>query len=337
MLTIATKKDRQFFNRLATHPLQTWAWGEFRSSPRVEIVRLIDKDAKNPRAFQISFHHLPGLPFSFGYCPKSVVPSGADLAFITSLAQTKRAIFVKFEPNVLKSESYKTVIDLKSQYPLVSGRTLFTPFTFWLNLTPTEEEIFMQLKSKTRYNIRLSEKKGVTVVEDNSIIAFKDYWRLTENTTRRQGFYAHNQQYHLRMWKTMHQAGYAHLFKAVYRGQTLVTWILFLVNGILYYPYGASSDQHRDVMASNLIMWEAIKFGKNNGARLFDLWGSAGPDPKEDDPWIGFHRFKLGYTSNIVEFVGTLDLVTNPLVYYPYRLGEFFRWKYLRLAANLKH
>ena len=91
---------------------------------------------------------------------------------------------------------------------------------------------------------------------------------------------------------------------------------------VLYYPYGASSTEHKEVMANNLMMWEAIKFGKKHRCTSFDLWG------REEGK--GFTKFKEGYNPQVVEFIGSWDLVINPLLYWPYRLAEKIRWLVLK-------
>jgi len=334
MVREATQKEKIIFDSKATHPLQTWAWGDFRKSHRVEVVRLIEytKNKKILATFQITFHHLPYIPFTFGYCPKSTIPSLEVLMQIKKIARSKKAIMVKFEPNILEKDGLNLINNLRKKINLVKGRPLFTKYTFWLNLKRTEFELLAQMKSKTRYNLKLAQRKGVKVIEDSSAKGFTEYWRLTKETTARQGFYAHDYDYHQKMWQTLGgENGFAHLLKAVYQGKTLVTWIIFLLNEIAYYPYGASSNEHREVMASNLMMWEAIKFAKKNNYRLFDMWGSTGPNPAPNDPWLGFHRFKEGFGAHLVEFVGTYDLIINQFIYWPYRLGELLRWRFLRL------
>jgi len=123
----------------------------------------------------------------------------------------------------------------------------------------------------------------------------------------------------------------AHLLKATYNGKVLVTWVLFILGDTLYYPYGASSSEHREVMASNLMMWEAIKFGKKLGLKKFDMWGSMGPNADIKDPWYGFHRFKEGYGPKLTEFVGSYDFVINKKMYFAYKLLNRIRWVILRL------
>lgn len=89
-------------------------------------------------------------------------------------------------------------------------------------------------------------------------------------------------------------------------------------------------------MANNLMMWEVIRFGKKQGAKLFDLWGSLGPEPDQRDPWYGFHRFKQGYGAELVEFVGSYDLIINKGEYGLYTLAEKLRWILLKMVANFR-
>ncbi len=315
---------RQNFDKKVTHPLQSWAWGELRKSKRIKIIRLKE-------GFQISFHKIPKLPWTIGYCPKSKIPTATNLKAIFKEAIKQKAIMVKFEPNIVANKtSLNKIYQLKNNFFLVKGRPLFTKFTFWLDLTKPEEELMKAMKSKTRYNIRLARKKGVKIIEDSTLKGFQDYWKLMKETTRRQSFYAHNKAYHLKMWQTMKKSGQAHLLKAIYKKEVLSAWIVFIFNGVLYYPYGASSRKHRELMANNLLAWEVIKFGKNKKCKLFDMWGSLGPNPDQNDPWYGFHKFKEGYGGELIEFVGSWDLVIHPILYFLYRMGEIVRWAILR-------
>ena len=325
--------DKKRFSEMATHPLQSWEWGEFRKKTGIEVTRLMEEEKGKTRdTYQITWHKIPKTPLTIGYCPKSVIPSEEVVQKIEKLAHEKRAVMVKFEPNTINDEvSQKTLAHLSERFDLRKGTPLFTKYSLWLDLSPTEDKLFANLHQKTRYNVRLAQKKGVKIVEDPD--GFEDYWKLMEETTKRQGFFAHTKEYHRKMWQTMKEAGIGHLMKAVYQEKTLTTWVLFVLNGVLYYPYGASSSDDRKVMASNLMMWEAIRFGKKNNCRLFDMWGSLGPDPDTRDPWYGFHRFKMGYNPNLVEFVGTYDLVTNKTGYSLYTLAEKVRKIWLRVLS----
>lgn len=211
------------------------------------------------------------------------------------------------------------------------GKSLFTRYSFQLDLTRSEDELLAAMKPKTRYNIRLAEKKGVVVEEDNSSEAFEAFQQLTEETTSRQQFFAHNRRYRQLMWESMKSAGIAKLLVArTTDSRVLAIWVIFLYNGGGYYPYGASSNQKRDLMASNLLAWQALKTAKAAGCHTFDFWGSLGPQPDTADPWYGFHRFKEGYGGELAEFAGTWDLVINPTLYAGFTAVNALRWWWLK-------
>ncbi len=333
MIREATEKDKQIFDKVARHPLQSWQWGEFRKKTGVEVLRLIE--ARN--VFQITWHRIPKTRLFIGYCPKSVIPDSEAMKGIEKVAIERGAITVKFEPNEKNTkENIEKIGKLKKIFELTPGKPLFTKYTFQLDISKSEEEILKNMHQKTRYNLRLAEKKGVKIVEDNSESAFEEYWKLTEETTKRQKFFAHSKSYHKKMWQTMIVDGGGHLLKAVYEGKTLTAWVLFELNSVLYYPYGASSNENREVMANNLMMWEAIKLGKKHGCKMFDMWGSMGPEPDMTDPWFGFHKFKQGYGGELTEFVGTYDLVVNKTYYDIYTVVEKLRWSFLKLVAKIR-
>ncbi len=338
MIREATEKDKGNFDKAAKHPLQSWQWGEFRKQTGVEVLRLIEEEAEEIKdVFQITWHKIPKTGLFIGYCPKSSIPDMEAFGKIKEVAKKKGAIIVKFEPNERDGKNEKEKIEgLKKIFDFRSGKPLFTKYTFQLDISKSEDEILKNMHQKTRYNIRLAEKKGVKIVEDNSKEAFEEYWQLTEETTKRQKFYAHSKNYHKKMWQTMIVDGGGHLMKAVYEGKILTTWVLFELNGVLYYPYGASSNENREVMASNLMMWEAIKLGKKHDCKMFDMWGSMGPEPDTKDPWYGFHRFKQGYGGELTEFIGTYDLVINKVLYEVYILTDKLRWFVLKLMAGFR-
>ena len=189
---------------------------------------------------------------------------------------------------------------------------------------------------KTRYNIKVAQKHHVKVIEDNSEKAFKKYIELTEETTKRQGFYAHTRNYHETQWKTFlhdHKPDNltSHLLIGEFDGKILTTLLFFVFNNTLYYPYGASSNEHRNVMHSTLTMWEGILLGKKLGLSSFDMWGAAEiENPTISNPYYGFHRFKQGFGATYTEFIGSYDLVINPALYQVYKVADKLRWIYLK-------
>jgi len=308
------------------HPLQSPLWGEFREKTGIKVVRA--------NGLQLTIHPIPHAKYTIGYLPKGPDINQEMLNELLEIGKKENCIFIQLEPDVEKKSdrgySFKNLY--KSSHPL------FTRYTFVLDLTKSEEELLKNMHPKTRYNLKLAQKRGVKVIEDDSDKAFEDYLRLTKETTKRQSFYAHGEKYHRLMWETLKPSSEtidknrltAHLLKAIYASGVLVTWVIFVLGDTLYYPYGASRDSHREVMASNLMMWEAIRFGKKLGLKRFDMWGALGPNPNPKDPWYGFHRFKEGYGPKLVEFVGSYDFVINKKMYLIYKFLNKIRWIILR-------
>lgn len=329
------------FDKAAHHPLQSWAWGDFKKEENVEVERVAYFEGRKlQRPIQVFFHKVPHTSFTMGYYPKGYMPDEEQLAALRQLGEKHRAIAIKMEPNIAQPidriSAHKAIADFLLANDCKVGRSLFTKHTFILDLTPPEEKLFENLKNKTRYNVNLALKKGVQIRENTSKEGIETYVTILEETTRRQEFYAHTPAYFRRMWDTLGASGVMRIFEAVYEGQVLVSWIMFVYGETLYYPYGSSRNIHRDVMASNLMMWEMIRYGKSIGMKKFDMWGSLGPNPDKAHPWFGFHRFKEGYGGQLYEFLGTYDLVLNPPIYSIYTAIDFLRWKVLRAKARIR-
>lgn len=319
---------KEQWDSVIAHPLQSWAWGEFRKGSGIDVVRIGVFDAdKLANGWQLTFHKVPYTPWTVGYFPKGPLPDAFMIRELQKLSVQKNALYIQIEPDSTQKAS--VLGDLSTLTP--SHRPLFTPYTFILDITKSEEEMLASMHPKTRYNIRVAQKRGVTVKEDNSPEALQAYLSLSEKTTKRQGFYAHNRQYHTAMWNIMHAAGVARLFTARFEGTIIAAWVIFIWNRTIYYPYGASSRQHKDVMAPNLLLWEVVRWAKQKNYDLFDLWGSLGPNPDVNDPWYGFHRFKEGYKPRLVEFIGSYDLIAKPVLYRLFILADRIRWALLHL------
>ncbi len=341
------EEEHDLYNSVMLHPLQSWEWGEFRKKTGVAVERLgFFVNGKLKSAMQVSFHPIPVLGGTAGYFPKGVTPDENQLSALKQLGQQHNALFIKLEPNISQPVADDQIVHtLNPEFTQLEtflqnndctdGRPLFTKYTFQLDLTKPETELFANLQSKTRYNINVAIKKGVQIFENTSLEGMEQYLTVLEETTKRQGFYAHSPTYFRQMWEAMGKSGMMHIFHGVYENTILVSWIVFVFNGVLYYPYGASSSMHREVMASNLMMWEVIKFGQTQQCKLFDMWGAIGPKPDPKNPWYGFHRFKKGYGGQLVEFFGTKDLVLNFPTYKIFRVVDDLRWMALRIKANI--
>lgn len=333
-------EEKAKFNAVANHPLQSWEWGEFKQLTGQEIERIgIFDGHKLIKTIQVSFHTVPFFSKKVGYFPKGYMPDADQLGALKQLAQQKDAVFIKLEPNIAQKVSatsaHAAITSFLLKNNAVPGRPLFTKFSFQLDLNQPEEILFKNLDSKTRYNVNLAHKKGVQIFENTTKEGMEQYIEILEETTKRQGFYAHSPKYFRDMWQALEHSGMIRIFTATYEDTVISSWIMFIFNGVLYYPYGASRAIHRDVMANNLLMWEMIRFGKNQGCHTFDMWGSLGPEPDQKHPWYGFHKFKKGYNGALVEFLGTFDYVANPPLYKILTFADSIRWKFLRLKSKL--
>lgn len=324
--------EKDSYNRLVTHIIQSWEWGEFRKGAGIDLVRLGHFEGNRLTcAYQLTFHTVPFFKNTIGYFPKGPMPTEKMIETLKEVGEQKNAAFIKIEPNVL-SDKQQTTIDKLKQLGLVpSKKSLFTRYNFLIDLTKSEEELLALMHPKTRYNIGVAQRKNVQVYESTKDADFEIYLKLYFETTKRQKYFGHTHAYHALLWQTLMPAGMARLMIAKYDQKPVVAWMLFNFGQTLYYPYGGSSLEYKDVMASNLVAWEAIRLGKKMGMKVFDMWGALAPDARESDPWYGFHRFKAGYGPIHVEYIGTYDLILKPQLYNLLNVADRLRWVYLKM------
>ena len=353
-----TAEYREEFDSLVSHPIQSWIWGDFKENMGAIPERIgFFEDGKLKSGIQIIFSKIPKTNYTVGIASKTLMPEFEHIEALKEAAKKHRAVFIKVEPDVfspvqkdksLEDASSETAsleaasseagfleepIEDKKKFLLKNGakngKPFFEKYNFILDIDRTEEELLSSFHSKTRYNIRLAEKKGVSIIDKSTEEGMEDYIRLMEETTKRQGFFNHNGEYFRRMFKIFPKDT-LRIFEAVYKEEVLTAWILFKFNGKLYYPYGASGNNHRELMPNNLIMWKAIQYGKESNCSVFDLWGCLGPNPDTTDSWYGFHKFKAGYNPELVEYIGTFDFVYKPFMYKLFNLADKIRWIILK-------
>ncbi|MBM3209650.1 peptidoglycan bridge formation glycyltransferase FemA/FemB family protein [Candidatus Shapirobacteria bacterium] len=329
-----SEKDKEAYNQVVSHPVQSWEWGRFRQETGVEVLRLGQFDGeKLVSAFQIFFHRVPRLNFTVGYLPRAPLPDKKILSILTEIGKERNCVFIKFEPDCLVGQK-----DKRKEYFLRQtrpGRPVLPINTINIDLTPPEEEILRQMHEKTRYNIRLSQKQGVRVEEkndDSSLSAFLDF---LEETEKRQGFYTHPRDYFKKQWAITRPSGMAHLLLAFFGTFPLAGIMLFHFQDKLYYPYGGSSLLHRAIMPNYSLHWEAIRLGKRLGCKTYDLWGTYWQKPEPTDPWYGVYRFKMGFGGKPVSYLGAFDLVLNLPLYRAYNLTNELRWQFLKISRKL--
>jgi lipid II:glycine glycyltransferase (peptidoglycan interpeptide bridge formation enzyme) len=233
------------------------------------------------------------------------------------------------EPYVEKSKfqnpNFKSTSNFKIQ---ISPHQLFPDWTIILDLGKSEEELLKGMKSKTRYNIRLAQKKGITVKEMTTREGFEIFWQLYDATMKRQKYFGHNYDYHKTVFGSLKNK-IVRILIAYYKNTPLSAYELFLFKDGAYYPYGGSSLEYKNLMAPNLLMWETIRYAKKHGATYFDMWGASSPTASENDIYAGFTRFKEGYGGKFTQLAGSFDLVINPLLYQVYGIVYKVRNLYL--------
>jgi len=337
------EEEKSLYNQAVSHPMQTWEWGEFRQKTGNDVIRLGVFDGKNLiSAYQVIFSPLP-VPkthFTIGGLIKGPLPDQEMINSLKKLAAQKMAVFIKLEPNVFHPISspqagWDNIRQFLENQNALPGKHLFTPYTFILDLQKTEDQLLANMHPKTRYNIRLAQKHSVTVEESATPQTLESYIQLFKQTTKRQQFEMHTENYHRLLWETLVPKGLAKVLIAKYQNQILAAYMLFVHKDTLYYPYGWSASNHREVMPTNLLMWSSILLGKKLGLKKFDMWGSLGPDADPHHHWYGWHNFKQGFGPEIYQFLGTYDLVTNFPFYQIYQKIDPLRWSLIRLRQRL--
>lgn len=301
-----------------SHVIQSWQWGDFRAGIGTPVLRFgVFEDAKLLATAQLTLHRIPRTGYHVGYLPKGPVVSGDPVLVLPTLVEGVRKIvdkydlvFVKVEPNVLASSKDWEMALTNSGFKK-SAKRIFTEWNFLLDLTQPEEEILKRMQGKWRYNIRLAERKGVTVTEEDSGDALEAFLALHRETAKRQKFLLHEDNYYREVWRRLHPQGMAKLLLAHQGGKVLAAWLVLIFGKKIYYPYGASSSTGREVMPVHALAWKTVQLGKALGCETFDMWGAADPEEGEKSFIWGSHTFKQGFGPELVHYLGTYDLVFN--------------------------
>ncbi|MNT14308.1 Lipid II:glycine glycyltransferase [compost metagenome] len=183
----------------------------------------------------------------------------------------------------------------------------------------TEDEVFANFAQKTRYNIRLATKKGVTVKEGTKE-DLKDFHKIMVETGSRDGFIIRSLEYFEKMYDNL-APEHMKLLMAYHDGKPISGVIPIMYGNKTWYLYGASSNSHRNSMPNYLLQWEMIKMAIQNGSDIYDLRGVSGV-VDENHPQYGLYRFKKGFGAEFTEFIGEVYIPFKPLRYSTYKFAE---------------
>lgn len=188
-----------------------------------------------------------------------------------------------------------------------------------MNIAQTEDELLQNMKSKTRYNIRLAQKKGVDVIISKDKKYVDAFYKLVEQTAARKNVSFH-EKLHYEKIITMLPDENIQLYVAQYHGKILAINLMSFFGGVATYLHGATADENREVMAPFLLQWQAICDAKRHGCKWYDLGGVFSEDVK-DAGKRGITRFKKGFAPHEEIYVteGSYDIVRSPLSYSLYR------------------
>jgi peptidoglycan pentaglycine glycine transferase (the first glycine) len=319
------------------HLLQTGNWGELKSGFGWQAVRMTNGDA----GAQILFRKLP-LGFTIAYIPKlavsdpSLLDRGNDFSRfgefwkeVDVICRKHRAIFLKIEPDAWNDQpldAWHVTLDT-SLYNIQPPRTII------IDIRGSEEEILARMKQKCRYNIRLAEKKGVTVRAWDDLDGF---YEMIQITGRRDGFGVHSLEYYHRAYDLFHSTGICELLVAEFENKPLAALMVFACGRRAWYIYGASNDEERNRMPTYLLQWGAMRWAKARGCEEYDLWGVPDEDEttleaqfeKRSDGLWGVYRFKRGFGGELKRAAQAMDRVYNPLLY------KFYLWRMTGLEGG---
>ena len=212
------------------------------------------------------------------------------------------------------------------------------PDTVILNLSKSEDDLLNSMKSKWRYNIRLAEKKGV-IIEKCGAEAIEDFYEIFTETATRDGIAVHGKNYYkslLELSSENTEKAEVSLYVAKHEGDVLAGIITLFTETEAVYLYGASSNKKRNLMASYLLQWSAIKDAKAFGAKSYDFYGIP-PENDENHPMYGLYRFKTGFGGDecIIHRIGSLDIPLKKGIYNCYSLAEKLRAFYFKKMKKI--
>ncbi|MGC8873148.1 MAG: lipid II:glycine glycyltransferase FemX [Chloroflexia bacterium] len=321
---------------LAGHPqghlLQSFAWGELKARFGWKPLRLALVERGRIRAAaQMLLRRWP--LFTLAYVPRGPVVDWTDEEAVGLLTQalvdtarSHRAVLLRIEPNH------------PHPLPFPLGTLGFSPgtpvqpqSTLVIDLDADEEALLARMKPKTRYNIRLAMRRGVTVRPARGSGEVSLFYRLLQETARRDRFGIHTLPYYQAFYALFNETGTARLFFAERQGTVLAALWAAAFGDEAIYMYGASRSQGQEHMPSYLLQWEAMRWARERGCTRYDLWGipdrvAQGEDPRarlrernvRDGLW-GVYRFKQGFGGRVVRTTGAWDLPICPWIYALYR------------------
>ncbi len=350
MVEFVTKETLEEYEAFVTaHPkghfLQSHAWSKQKSEWTWEGIIVRGDDGNIRGAMSVLIRRAPSLPYSIMYAARAPVCDIHDKETLSELldgakklASKYRAYVFKLDPDVpLTDTEFADIMTSLGFRHRDTGKNfsgIQPRFVFRLDVHGRDtEELMASFHSKTRYNIRVAERKGVEV-KLCGLEAVGDFSDMMLETGVRDGFVVRNREYFENMLKNLGEN--CRLYMA-YSGDIPIAGTLAIHYGDkVWYLYGASSNRYRNFMPNYLLQWHMIQWAVQLGCRIYDFRGVSG-DLSEDNPLYGLYRFKKGFNGDLVEFCGEYDYIFNKPVNFMIEKGEFIYRKLRKQLFMLKH
>jgi lipid II:glycine glycyltransferase (peptidoglycan interpeptide bridge formation enzyme) len=335
------KSDRQLWNdSVAKWPsfglLQSYEWGALKEKLGWKVVRLAAvKRGKIVAVAQMLVKPAAQGLVSLAYVPRGPLVDWQDRETTTSLfealhfeAQRHKAICTRIEPPLVDDPDTHALLQ---SYGFQAVKHTNQPrCSMVVDLPDDMEQLLMALPSSTRYNIRKSERKGVSI-EVGTETDLPAFFELMEVTSQRGEFSIRSPDYYEKEWRSFSQLGQARLFVAHYEDTVIAAQMPFCFGEHAATFHAGSLNEYRNLKAGYLMMWTAMCWAREKGCRTFDLWGipdevgeliaRGEPIPKDRTGGLwGVYYYKNAFRGRVLYYVGAYDYVYSRL---PYRTLEF--------------
>lgn len=325
------------------HILQSWEWGESKLISGWKASHRVWMNAEDQAAAaaliltrSISIKGIE-FPLRIMYIPRGPILNdwkdhslrSKVLADLRTIGKKQNVVFVKMDPEVELGRGVpdeeganentwaeNLISELRGDDWIPSPEQVQFRNTMLIDLRPDREQLLANMKQKTRYNVRLAERKGVTI-RPGKVGDLDQLFKMYAETSVRDGFTIRNAEYYLSLWREFITAGMAEPLLAEVEGETVAGVIIFRFGGRAWYMYGMSREAHREKMPNYVLQWEAMIRAKQAGCVDYDLWGAPDEFVESDQLW-GVYRFKAGLGAEVVRFIGAWDLPLNKLMYRTY-------------------
>lgn len=319
------KYDKFLQSHPKGHFMQSREWAKIKSEWKNEIITIEDDNGEIKGSMSLLIRKIPIFNYTMMYCPRGPVcdPHDKDtleklLEKASILSKKYKSYALKMDPDIeiedTKFEEIIRSLGFKVNRGLRNYEGIQPRFVFRLSLkNKTEEEIMKDFHHKTRYNIRLSVRKGVEckIGSRDDIAVFH---KLMVETGIRDKFLIRPQEYYEAVYNSL-GSEHVRLFLAYYNDEPIAGTIAILYGNKCWYLYGASSNSYRNLMPNYQLQWNMIKWAIESKCDIYDFRGVPG-NIDDSNPMVGLYKFKVGFKGKFTEFVGMLDYVFNPFVYF---------------------